>query len=277
MPDDLELFQHQKFGAKRTSLRYQQDTEQSDLIEEARMEYLYEIYKQTDRVWGGCRTVTMRYSQPWSDLRLMSIDATSLPKSQLEEIKPKQLTLEGQRLLQTTLAMREALHPREKTKAEKAIDFIPWKAKPTILKLLGQRAALCLQGINLGEQQQILFFDDTYKLEAFNIQENQVVGSLPINSYQLKCLLIAETKLFVGLTIGEIHMFDPFTLERLGKVEFFRNALPSSMALYKSGSLLVGTSNSSLEVFNFSQQTIQTANPIVNEIKVPYTGEIYSI
>jgi len=40
-----------------------------------------------------------------------------------------------------------------------------------------------MQGISLGEQEQLLFFDDTYQLEAYNIQAKEVVGKLPINSY----------------------------------------------------------------------------------------------
>lgn len=155
--------------------------------------------------------------------------------------------------MRSTLAMREALHPRERSRSEKAIDFISYKSKSVILKTLGQRAGLCMQGISLGEREQLLFFDDTYALEAYNIQANQVVGSLPINSYQLKYMLIAESKLFVALTTGEIAMFDPFTLERLDKANTYRYAMPYSMVLQSAGTLLVGMSNGSLEVFSFSQ------------------------
>lgn len=66
-------------------------------------------------------------------------------------------------------------------------------------------------------------------------------------------MLIAESKLFVGLTNGEIAMYDPFTLERLDKTSTYRYAMPYSMVLQSSGTLLVGMSNGSLEVFSFSQ------------------------
>ena len=44
------------------------------MIEEERVEYLFDVYKYTDRVWDGARTVTMRYTHRWSELRLMSVE-----------------------------------------------------------------------------------------------------------------------------------------------------------------------------------------------------------
>ena len=195
----------------------------------------------------------------------------------VEVRRPARELTEAQKLLRSTIAMREALHPKEKTRSEKAIEFISYKTKPVNLKMLGQRAGLCMQGINIGEQEQLLFFDDTYALEVFNIQANQVVGNLPINSYQLKCMLIAESKLFVGLTTGEIVMYDPFTLELIDKANTYRHSMPNSMVLQSAGTLLVGMTSGSLEVFSFGQNSIQSANPVVNEIKVPFAGEIYSM
>ena len=111
----------------------------------------------------------------------------------------------------------------------------------------------------------------------FNTQAKEVVGSLPISSYILKCMFVAETKLFVGLNTGEIHMYDPFTLERLDKAVCARNCTPVAMTLQSSGTLLVGMSCGSLEVFSYQQRSLQAANPVSNEIKVPYAGEIYCI
>lgn len=90
-------------------------------------------------------------------------------------------------------------------------------------------------------------------------------------------MLIAETKLFIGLDTGEIKMYDPFTLELLDKVNTNRHAMPMSMVLQSAGTIIVGMTNGTLEVFSFQQRTISPTNHIVNEIKVPYSGEIYSI
>ena len=65
--------------------------------------------------------------------------------------------------------MREQLHPKNWPKHEQTIDWIRRKVKPIVLKTHGQRAAQNLQGINIGEQEQLLFFDDTYQVEVYNI------------------------------------------------------------------------------------------------------------
>lgn len=83
--------------------------------------------------------------------------------------------------------------------------------------------------------------------------------------------------MFIALAIGEIHMYDAFTLEKLDKVAMNRHATPISMTLQCGGTLLAGMSNGTLEVFSFQQRTIKPANLMYNEIKVPYAGEIYSI
>ena len=64
-------------------------------------------------------------------------------------------------------------------------------------------------------------------------------------------MLIAETKLFIGLDTGEIKMYDPFTLEFLDKVNTNRHAMPMSMALQSAGTLIVGMTNGTLEIFSF--------------------------
>ena len=90
-------------------------------------------------------------------------------------------------------------------------------------------------------------------------------------------MLIVETKLFIALDIGEIQMYDPFTLEKLAKVTTNRYAMPLTMTLLSTGTLLVGMSNGTLESFTFHHSTIKPSNPLANDIKVPYGGEIYSI
>ena len=72
-------------------------------------------------------------------------------------------------------------------------------------------------------------------------------------------------------------MYDAFTLEKLDKVAMNRYATPISMTLQVGGTLLVGLSNGTLEVFSFAQRTLTQANRMNNEIKVPYAGEIYNI
>ena len=65
-------------------------------------------------------------------------------------------------------------------------------------------------------------------------------------------MLVTESKLFIGLSTGEIVMYDPFTLEKLGKAATNRQiAVPMSMVLQSTGTLLVGMANGSLEVFSF--------------------------
>ena len=95
---------------------------------------------------------------------------------------------------------------------------------------MGGRAALNLQMIDLGESEALLFFDDTYELKVYNIAQQDMVGTLPFNSFHMKCMLIAETKLFIGLP-GEIHMHDPFTMEKLAKTSTSRSATPLSMTM----------------------------------------------
>jgi len=65
-------------------------------------------------------------------------------------------------------------------------------------------------------------------------------------------MLVAESKLFIGLATGELYMYDPFTLEVLAKTATYRYAMPYSMVLQSAGTLLVGMSSGSLEVFSFT-------------------------
>ena len=44
-------------------------------------------------------------------------------------------------------------------------------------------------------------------------------------------MLIAESKMFIGLATGEIYMYDPFTLEILAKVSTYRGSMPYAMVL----------------------------------------------
>jgi len=90
-------------------------------------------------------------------------------------------------------------------------------------------------------------------------------------------MLCGESKLFIGLSTGDIFMYDPFTLEMLGKTDTNRKAIPVAMVLQSTGTLLVAMHNSTIEVFSFQQSKILPANHINNEIKVAFAGEIYSI
>ena len=64
-----------------------------------------------------------------------------------------------------------------------------------------------------------------------NIALNETVGSLPYSSVSIKCVLVADLKLFVGLSTGEIAMYDLFTLELLDKAATNRQATPVSLVL----------------------------------------------
>ena len=155
--------------------------------------------------------------------------------------------------------------------------YVERKVKASVIKLLGPRAAQSLQLVAIGEQEPLLFFDDTYELHAFNTVSQDAVGKLPHSSMQVKCVLAAETKLFVGLSTGEIAMYDPYTLELLDKAATSRQAVPMAMTLQSAGTLLAGMQNSTIEVFSFQQSRLLPANHLNNEIKVPYAGEIYRV
>ena len=131
--------------------------------------------------------------------------------------------------------------------------------------------------VSLGERESLLFFDDTYELKVYNLNSKEIAGTIPWSSNQIKCIYIAESKLFIGLAIGEIVMYDAFTLEKLDKVAMNRNATPNTITLQCGGTLLVGMLNGTVEIFSFAQRTITQANRMNNEIKVPFAGEIYSI
>lgn len=85
--------------------------------------------------------------------------------------------------------------------------------------------------ISEGERESLLFFDDTYELKVYNVISKEIVGRIPWSSHQIKCIYIKESKLFIALAIGEIHMYDAFTLEKLDKVAMNRHATPISMTL----------------------------------------------
>lgn len=85
-----------------------------------------------------------------------------------EPIEVKQLSA-AQILLKSTMEMREQLHPRERPKNYDAIDFIRRRVKPSVIHSLGPRAAQNLQMIALGERESLLFFDDTYELQVYNL------------------------------------------------------------------------------------------------------------
>ena len=131
--------------------------------------------------------------------------------------------------------------------------------------------------VSMGERESLLYFDDTYELKIYNMVTKEIAGTIPWSSNQIKCIYINESKLFIALAIGEIQMYDAFTLEKLDKVAMNRYATPISMTLQCGGTLLAGMSNGTLEVFSFQQRNITQANAMNNEIKVPYAGEIYSI
>ena len=93
-------------------------------------------------------------------MRLESIEASEENHNWL---KPEQNPpSEATKLLQSTLAMREQLHPREESLAEQVVDFVRRKVKPQVLRTLGLRAGQSMTGINIGEQEKLLFYDDTY-------------------------------------------------------------------------------------------------------------------
>ena len=135
-------------------------------------------------------------------------------------------------LINSTLAMREKLRPlKGLSLAEETIMHIGRKVKPKIVKELGPRAAQILQTFCVGDQEPLLFFDDTYQVIAYNLKSKEVVGNLSHSSFQVKCMLCTESRLFVGLSTGEIIMYNAFTLEKLGKADTNRQAIPLTITL----------------------------------------------
>ena len=59
----------------------------------------------------------------------------------------------------------------------------------------------------------------------------KVIKKIPIGSSVLKCSLVAETCLFLGLATGLIQMYDAYTLEFVAQTETVYHVPPSAMIL----------------------------------------------
>jgi hypothetical protein len=63
------------------------------------------------------------------------------------------------------------------------------------------------------EQESVIIVDDTYAILAVNTRTKKIVNKIQIGSSVLKCSLVAEACLFLGLTSGAVQMYDAYTLE----------------------------------------------------------------
>ena len=94
----------------------------------------------------------------------------------------------------------------------------------------------------------------------------------------MKCTLVAESKIFFGMTFGAVWMYDAFSpYAKISQIPMYDNAIPSSMCIESPGRLIVGLANGSIELFKFDQEGIKGAYPVGNKIKVPQAGEIYDM
>ena len=143
------------------------------------------MHDYIDRQWGGSRSVYLHYSKVSSTNRYVRIESSAGIESESDyepHEEAKHLTA-AQILLQSTIEMREQLRPIALPMAEQTIIYIGRKVKPTIVKELGPRAAQILQTISLGEQEPLLFFDDTYQVLAYNMISKEIVGNLPHSAF----------------------------------------------------------------------------------------------
>ena len=139
----------------------------------------------------------------------------------MDEIKEAQEKLAA---LVPTPTFHEAPVPKSypapylpKTKIAKTLDVVCKRSQAATLFELGNKAALHLNSVTLGERESVLIVDDTYELRVIDQNTKQVVHTFPITSTQIKCTLVAGSKLFIGLTSGAVWMYDAFPpYDRIG-------------------------------------------------------------
>ena len=166
-----------------------------------------------------------------------------------------------------------------KTKTEKTLDLISKRGQAETVCELGNKAGLHLASISrLGERDATLLVDDTYEMKVIDQSTKEIIHNFKITSTQVKCIQVAESKIFFGLSFGAIWMFDAYSpFEKIGQVALYDNAAPSSMCIESQGKLIVGLANGSIEQFKFDQEGIKSVYPVGNKIKVPQAGEIYDM
>ena len=63
----------------------------------------------------------------------------------------------------------------------------------------------------------------------------------------LKCSLVADGCLFLGLNSGLIQMYDAYTLDLISDYPLIGNSQPTAMILKEAGILMVATVNGTFE------------------------------
>ena len=69
------------------------------------------------------------------------------------------------------------------------------------------------------EQDSIVIVDDSYSLIALNTSTRKQFKKINVGSSVLKCSLVAEACLFLGLTSGMVQMYDAYTLDFIAEVQ----------------------------------------------------------
>ena len=83
---------------------------------------------------------------------------------------------------------------------------------------LNLRSGTQLNMISDTEQENVVIVDDTYAIFAVNTRTKEIVKKIPVGSSVLKCSLVAEACLFVGLTFGTVQMYDAYTFDLIAQV-----------------------------------------------------------
>ena len=146
-----------------------------------------------------------------------------------------------------------------KTKTEKTLDLISKRGQAETICELGGKAGLHLTNISQhGERDATLLVDDTYEIKVIEQTSREVIHTFKLTSTQVKCMHIADSKIFFGLSSGAIWMYDAYPpFEKIAQVSMYDNAVPSSMCIESPGKLLVGLANGSIEQFKFDQEGIR--------------------
>lgn len=120
-----------------------------------------------------------------------------------------------------------------------------------------------------------ILVDDTYSLTAVNAGTGKVTGRVPVTSSNVKCVMADHVFLIVGLTTGEIQLYDAVTLEFLHQVQTI-SGVPTAIASFENGILTVGTSLGTIEQFQYSRDKL---DPLIlgpgNQTTVLNAGEIF--
>ena len=109
LPDDLLRMHEKEFKNqnKAAKVHYQQDADNTALVEEQKKDYLLKMYKNIEQVWSDCRPMVLKYTNKKKPKPYITIESSHGMESEPSEpIEAKQLSA-AQILLKSTMEMRE--------------------------------------------------------------------------------------------------------------------------------------------------------------------------